>query len=88
MIEPRMNNYRILLVTNSISFGTAGIYLPLMTLYLQGLGADLALISIILTTSAVVGLAGSYIWGRLADRVGRRKPFYVGGLAAAALGYV
>lgn len=83
-----MNNYRILLVTNSISFGTAGIYLPLMTLYLQGLGADLALISIILTSSAIVGLAGSYVWGRLADRVGRRKPFYVGGLAAAALGYV
>ena len=83
-----MNNYRVLLVTNSISFGTAGIYLPLITLYLQGLGADLALISIILTTSAVVGLAGSYVWGRLADRVGRRKPFYVGGLAAAALGYV
>ena len=83
-----MNNYRILLVTNSISFGSAGIYLPLMTLYLQGLGADLALISIILTTSAIVGLAGSYVWGRLADRVGRRKPFYVGGLAAAALGYV
>ncbi|MFN8468485.1 MAG: MFS transporter [Caldilineaceae bacterium] len=83
-----MNNYRILLVTNSISFGTAGIYLPLMTLYLQGLGADLALISIILTSSAIVGLAGSYVWGRLADRVGRRKPFYVGGLAAAAIGYV
>ena len=83
-----MTNYRVLLVTNSISFGTAGIYLPLITLYLQGLGADLALISIILTTSAVVGLAGSYVWGRLADRVGRRKPFYVGGLAAAALGYL
>ena len=83
-----MNNYRVLLVTNSISFGTAGIYLPLITLYLQGLGADLALISIILTTSAIVGLGGSYLWGRLADRLGRRKPFYVGGLAAAALGYL
>jgi MFS family permease len=83
-----MNNYRILFVTNCLSFGTAGIYLPLMTLYLQGLGADLALISIILTSSAIVGLAGSYAWGRLADRVGRRKPFYAGGLAAAALGYV
>jgi MFS family permease len=83
-----MNNYRILLVTNSISFGTAGIFLPLITLYLQGLGADLALISIILTSSAVAALAGSYAWGRLADRVGRRKPFYIGGLAAAALGYI
>lgn len=83
-----MNNYRILLVTNCLSFGTAGIYLPLLTLYLQGLGADLTLISIILTSSAALGLAGSYAWGRLADRVGRRKPFYVGGLVAAALGYV
>ena len=83
-----MNNYRILLLTNCLSFGTAGIYLPLMTLYLQGLGADLALISIILTSSAVVGLAGSYAWGMLADRLGRRKPFYAGGLAAAALGYL
>jgi MFS family permease len=84
----RIGNYRILLVTTCLSFGTAGIYLPLMSLYLQGLGADLALISIIFTSSAVVGLAGSYAWGLLADRVGRRKPFYAGGLAGAALGYL
>ena len=53
-----MKNYRILLVANSLFFGAFGVMMPLLTLYLQELGADLALISIILTSGVVVALAG------------------------------
>ncbi|MBK8047765.1 MAG: MFS transporter [Anaerolineales bacterium] len=83
-----MRNYRILFVTNSLSFGTGGIIIPLLSLYLQGLGADLALISIILTSSAIVALAGSYLWGWLADRLGRRKPLYIAGLIGGTVGFL
>jgi MFS family permease len=83
-----MKNYYIVLVANSLVFGVAGIMMPLLTLYLAGLGADLALISVILTSSYVVVLGGTFAWGWLADRTGRRKPFFVGGLLLSALAYL
>ena len=83
-----MKNYRILLVVNCLFFGAVGIMMPLQSLYLQELGADLALISIILTSSVVVALGGNFFWGWLADRTGRRKPYYIAGLAGTAVGYL
>jgi MFS family permease len=83
-----MKNYYVVLVANSLVFGVAGIMMPLLTLYLQGLGADLALISVILTSAYVVVLAGSFAWGWLADRIGRRKPLFVAGLAISAASYL
>jgi MFS family permease len=83
-----MKNYRILLVANSLFFGAVGVMMPLLSLYLQELGADLALISIILTSAVVVALAGNFFWGWLADRTGRRKPYYIAGLVGMAVGYL
>ncbi len=83
-----MKNYRILLVANSLFFGAVGVMMPLLSLYLQELGADLALISVILTSAVVVALAGNFFWGWLADRTGRRKPYYVAGLVGMAVGYL
>jgi MFS family permease len=83
-----MKNYRILLVVNCLFFGAVGIMMPLQSLYLQELGADLALISLMLTSSVVMALGGNFAWGWLADRTGRRKPFYIAGLAGAAAGYL
>jgi MFS family permease len=83
-----MKNYRILLVANSLFFGAVGVMMPLLSLYLQDLGADLALISIILTSAVVVALAGNFFWGWLADRTGRRKSFYIAGLLGMAVGYL
>ena len=83
-----MKNYRILLVANSLFFGAVGVMMPLLSLYLQELGADLALISIILTSAVVVALVGNFFWGWLADRTGRRKPYYIAGLVGMALGYL
>ena len=83
-----MKNYRILLVANSLFFGAVGVMMPLLSLYLQELGADLALISIILTSAVVVALGGNFFWGWLADRTGRRKPYYIAGLLGMAVGYL
>ena len=83
-----MRNYYVVLAANSLVFAVAGITMPLLTLYLAELGADLALISIILTSSYVVMLAASFAWGWLADRSGRRKPFLTAGLLLAAAGYL
>lgn len=82
-----MNNYRILTFVNFLAFIAIGINSPLLTLYLQGLGAGYALISLILTSTIVVALVSNPAWGWLADRLGRRKPLYIAGLAGAALGY-
>ena len=82
-----MNNYRILTLVNFLAFIAIGINSPLLTLYLQGLGADFALISVILTSTILVMLVSNPAWGWLADRLGRRKPLYIAALAGAALGY-
>ncbi|HHY55308.1 MAG TPA: MFS transporter, partial [Chloroflexi bacterium] len=82
-----MNNYRILTLVNFLAFIAIGINSPLLTLYLQGLGAGYALISLILTSTILVALVSNPAWGWLADRLGRRKPLYIAGLAGAALGY-
>ncbi|HHW88188.1 MAG TPA: MFS transporter [Chloroflexi bacterium] len=82
-----MHNYRVLTLVNFLAFIAIGINSPLLTLYLQGLGADFAFISVILTSTILVMLVSNPAWGWLADRLGRRKPLYIVGLAGAALGY-
>lgn len=82
-----MNNYRILILVNFLAFIAIGVNSPLLTIYLQGLGADFALISVILTSTILVMLVSNPVWGWLADRLGRRKPLYIAALAGAAVGY-
>ena len=82
-----MNNYRILTLVNLLAFVAIGISSPLLTLYLQALGADFALISVILTSVVVVALIAIFLLGRLADRLGRRKPLYIAGLLGVTLAY-
>lgn len=82
-----MNNYRILTLVNFLTFIAIGINSPLLTLYLQGLGANYVFISVILTSTILVALISNPAWGWLSDRLGRRKPLYIAGLAGAALGY-
>lgn len=83
-----MNNYRILTLVNLFSFVAVGISSPLLTIYLQSLGADYALISIILTTTILVMLASNAAWGWLADRLQRRKVLYIAALVAVGVAYL
>lgn len=80
----RRDNVTLLTIINFlvyVSFGTTG---PTMTIYLQDLGASFSQISLILTTSGLAGLAGHYFWGRIADRLGHRKPIIVVSLLAVS----
>ncbi len=71
-----------------LAFVAVGISSPLLTIYLQSLGADFAFISVILTTTIVVMLAGNAGWGWLADRLQRRKPLFVVALASVGIAYL
>jgi len=88
LLSIAMNNYRILTIVNLFAFVAVGISSPLLTIYLQSLGADFALISVILTTTIVVMLAGNAGWGWLADRLQRRKPLYIAALASVGAAYL
>jgi DHA1 family multidrug resistance protein-like MFS transporter len=79
----------ILLLTIIIAlvFAAMGMSSPLITLYLEGLGADYQHISLIMATAAAMALVSSYAWGRVSDWLGRRRPLIAGGLAGGAVAY-
>lgn len=82
-----MDSIRLLTIVLFLVFAASGATSPMLSLYLQSLGADYARISAILTTYAIASLVASYAWGRLSDRLGRRKPLVVGGLWGGALAF-
>ena len=83
-----MYNYRILTLVNLLAFVAVGVNSPLLTIYLQSLGADFAFISMILTSTIAVMLIGNTVWGWLADRLQRRKPLFVIALASVGGAYL
>ncbi len=83
-----MNNIRLLTLISALTYVAVGITSPLIGLYLQSLGADYQHISLILASVVVVSLVSSYIWGRISDKLGRRKPLLIIGLLILALAYV
>jgi MFS family permease len=82
-----LNSIVLLTVIITLVYAAVGIAMPLLTLYLQSLGADYARIALILATTAAASLVSSSIWGRLSDALGRRKPLVAGGLAGGAIAY-
>jgi MFS family permease len=82
-----LNSIVLLTAIIALVYAAIGISSPLVTLYLQSLGADYGRIAIILTTTAAVALVSSYLWGRGSDALGRRKPLIVGGLTGVAVAY-
>ena len=82
-----MNNFRTLTAVNFLFFMAIGISAPLMTLYLESLGASYSQISLILTSYVAVLIAGNYLWGRVSDRLGWRKPILLVGLLGLAVGF-
>ncbi|MCS7219852.1 MAG: MFS transporter [Anaerolineae bacterium] len=82
-----MESILLLTVVLFLVFAASGATSPMLSLYLESLGADYARISIILTTYAIASLVASYAWGRVSDRIGRRKPLVVGGLWGMGLAF-
>lgn len=73
-----MRAFYILSAVIFLQFLAGGTTGPFLVLYAQSMGASLIQISWIVGSAAAVGLVANLLWGRVADRVGRRKPFLVG----------
>jgi MFS family permease len=82
-----MDSVFLLTVVLFLVFAASGATSPMLTLYLESLGASYTRISAILTTHASALLVASYVWGRVSDRIGRRKPLVVGGLWGMSLAF-
>ena len=58
---------------------------PFQTLYAASLGASLGQMAFVAGVYSTVSLIAGLLWGRLADRLRRRKPFVAGAMAGLAL---
>jgi MFS family permease len=68
-----------------LNFTAGGATMPFFSLYATSLGASLGQIAFVVGVQSAVAMVAGLVWGRVADRVGRRKPFIVGAVAAMAL---
>src|SRR5262245_3482106 len=59
--------------------------MPFFSLYATSLGASLGQIAFVVGVQSAVAMLSGLLWGRVADRVGRRKPFVVGAVGGMAL---
>ena len=78
--------YHLTLISG-LGFIAIGVSSPLMTLYLRDLGASYSQLSLILTTVSATAMVSNYVWGKISDRLRRRKPLIVGGLFFLALAF-
>lgn len=65
-----------------VAVGAASLLVPLFAIEL---GADAFLVGIIAATAAFAGVPGALLWGRLAARTRRRRPFVLVALASTAV---
>ncbi len=81
------NSFYLLTLIVMLHFATIGISAPLISLYLQELGASYERIALVLASFAATSLLTNYIWGWLSDKMGRRKWLVVGGLIGLVAAY-
>jgi len=66
-------------------FMSRGVVGPISSLYVRSLGASYAALGLLGTLGSLTGLVASPLWGRLCDRLGRRRPVLLMGLAGLAV---
>ena len=62
-----MRDFYLLTLVSGLVFAGVGITSPVMTIYLESLGASFAQISLILTSFTLAALLANYTSGRLSD---------------------
>jgi MFS family permease len=77
--------YWVLATVIFLNFTAGGATMPFFSLYATSLGASLGQIAFVVGVQSAVGMLSGLLWGRVADRVGRRKPFIVGAVGAMAV---
>lgn len=83
-----MSSLTLLTLIGFFLFMSRGITGPIGSLYYEHLGASYVAIGAMNTLTSLTMIATSYGWGRLSDRLGRRKVFVVAGLAILAISYI
>ena len=66
-------------------FMGGGATAPFQSLYAVSLGASLGQVALVVGVFSTVAMVAGLVWGRLADRLGRRQPFIVGAMLGLAL---
>ncbi len=84
-LRRRLDDISLLTVVIFLVFMGIGTTGPTLSIYLKTLGADFSRISVILTSSSLVGLVGHRFWGTLSDKLGRRKPIVTLALGVMSL---
>jgi MFS family permease len=79
-----MEPYTRLTLIAFLLFMARGMTGPISSIYIRSLGASYLVIGLLGTVTSVTTIGASYLWGRASDRLGRRRDFLIGGLAALA----
>jgi MFS family permease len=69
----------------ALGYAAVGAASLLIPLYALSLGGDAFLVGVLASTAAFAGVPGALLWGRLAAKTKRRRPFVLVALAATAL---
>ena len=69
----------------SVAFGGASLIVPL---YIVELGGDAFTLGVLFASASLVGVPGAILFGRLADRTGKRRAFVIGAMATATIALV
>ncbi len=80
-----MAGFYILASVVFLVFLSGGATVPLFPIYAGSLGATLVQVSWIAGGYSTVGLIANLTWGRVSDRLGRRKPLLVGAMGTLVL---
>ena len=80
-----MKNITLVTIIGFILFMSTGITSPVNSLYTESLGANYVVIGLLGALTSLTLIFFSNVWGRASDRLGQRKIFLAGGLAALAI---
>jgi MFS family permease len=64
-----------------LGFTAGGATFPFFSLYATSLGASLGQVALVVGVQSAVAVVAGLVWGRIADHVGRRRPFIIGAQA-------
>ncbi len=80
-----MRAYWFLATVIFLGFTASGATFPFFALYATSLGASLGQVAFVVGIQSAFMITAGLAWGRIADRIGRRRPFIVGAMAGLAV---